>query len=97
MSRLFLPPINRAMRTLDPLFFQKTIPLTAAHVFDGRSIPRVKTECSKDLLLVPRLKYILTEKGADGQVKKLILLRPEVKHDGKSNTRWRLPLGDPRP
>ncbi|KAG0129338.1 guanine(37)-N1-methyltransferase [Tuber indicum] len=84
MSRLFLPPINRAMRTLDPSFFQKTIPLTAAHVLDGRNIPRVTKECARDLLRVPRLRSVITQKDDMGVERKLLLLRPEVKHDDLS-------------
>jgi len=82
MSRLFLPPINRAMRKLDPLFFQKTIPLTAAHVLDGRNIPKVTKECAKDLLRVPRLRSVITQKDDAGRERRLLLMKPEVKHDG---------------
>ncbi|RPA89251.1 guanine(37)-N1-methyltransferase [Choiromyces venosus 120613-1] len=84
MSRLFLPPINRAMRILDPSFFQKTIPLTAAHILDGRNIPRVTRECAKDLLRIPRLRSIITQKDEAGKERKLLLMKPEVKHDDLS-------------
>ena len=82
MSRLFLPPINRAMRELDRSFFQKTIPLTAAHVLDGRDIPKVMKECAKDLLRVPRVRSVINERDDAGGWRKLLLMKPEVKHDG---------------
>lgn len=78
---VFLPPVNRAMRTLDRNFFKKTIPLVAAHIFDPKNIGRFQKECAKDILRLPRTKTIV-EKDAVGGVIKLLLLRPGVKIDG---------------
>lgn len=79
---IFLPPVNRAMRTLDRAFFKRTIPLVAAHVFDSKNIGRFQKECAKDILRLLRTKTIVEEKDAQGGVIKLLLLRPGVKIDG---------------
>lgn len=81
---IFLPPVNRAMRTLDRNFFRKTIQLTAAHIFDPKNIGKFQKECVKDILRLPRTKTIV-EKDAVGGVIKLLLLRPGVKIDGEGN------------
>lgn len=82
---VFLPPVNRAMRTLDRSFFAKTIPLAAAHIFDAKHITRFQKECAKDVLRLPRTKTIITEAdpAVPGGVRKLLLLRPEVRVDGR--------------
>lgn len=80
----FLPPVNRAMLTLDRAFFKKAIPLAAAHIFDSKNITRFQKECAKDVLRLPRTKTLVTEVDANGQERKLLLLRPGVKADGES-------------
>jgi hypothetical protein len=57
---MFRPPVNRAMRVLDRSFFRKTIPLSAATVFDNANIARVRVALAKsqDALNVPRLEVI---------------------------------------
>jgi tRNA (guanine37-N1)-methyltransferase len=70
------------MRVLDRSFFKKTIPLTAARIFDDRNIARVQKECKNDTLrlklpMAPRLR-----EDPDMGGRKLLLLKPEVKHDG---------------
>ncbi|KAF8540903.1 tRNA methyltransferase Trm5 [Trichophaea hybrida] len=77
MSRLFLPPINRAMKVLDRSFFQKSIPLSAAQIFQPKDISRVRKECASDLLRVKRVE--LMPEDPENKPKKLLLLRPEVK------------------
>lgn len=80
MSRLFLPPLARSMRVLDRSFFQKTIPVTAAKVFDPRIITKLKKECKADILDIPHVKnfdFIVHEGD-----KRAILLAPHVKPDG---------------
>ncbi|KLJ05908.1 tRNA wybutosine-synthesizing protein 2 [Blastomyces silverae] len=54
---MFRAPVNRMMRTLDRSFFQKTVPLSAATIFDKQSIGSIKNELlqSKDLLLANRI------------------------------------------
>ena len=80
MSRLFLPPINRAMTVLDRSFFQKTVPITAARIHDPKSISRIRKECAPDLLRVRRMELMPADPANPG--KKLMLLRPDVKADG---------------
>lgn len=57
---MFRPPVNRAMRVLDRSFFRKTIPLSAATVFDNSNIARVRVALTKsqDALNGPRLEVI---------------------------------------
>ncbi|KAI5846561.1 guanine(37)-N1-methyltransferase [Morchella snyderi] len=83
---VFLPPVNRAMRTLDRSFFAKAIPLAAAHIFDAKNITHFQKECARDVLRLPRTKTIITEAdpAAPGGVRKLLLLRPEVRVDDLS-------------
>ncbi|KAA8902483.1 guanine(37)-N1-methyltransferase [Sphaerosporella brunnea] len=79
MSSLFLPPVQRSMRVLDRSLFKKTIPTSAARVFNPRDISRVQKECSADLLRIKRVQ--LMPEDPENKPKKLILFRPEVKHD----------------
>ncbi|EAW09394.1 tRNA (guanine) methyltransferase [Aspergillus clavatus NRRL 1] len=84
LPEMFRPPVNRAMRVLDRSFFRKTIPLSAATVFQNSDISKVRGELhkSKDLLTLPRLTSIRDVAEQDGgQVKKALLLREEIKHD----------------
>ncbi|KAG5296632.1 tRNA methyltransferase Trm5 [Histoplasma ohiense] len=56
-SDMFRAPVNRMMRTLDRSFFKKTVPLSAATIFDKQSIGSIKSELlqSQDLLLANRI------------------------------------------
>ncbi|CAL5866120.1 uncharacterized protein PFLUO_LOCUS327 [Penicillium psychrofluorescens] len=85
---MFRPPINRAMRSLDRSFFRKTVPISAARVFQHSDISRVRKELSssKDLLVVHRLNCVRDVKDPDGLVRKALLLRGDLKHDDK--TTW---------
>jgi tRNA (guanine37-N1)-methyltransferase len=67
---MFRPPVNRAMRVLDRSFFCKTVPLSAATVFDSSNISRVRGALSKsrDLLQLPRLDPIRPALGEDRRV-----------------------------
>lgn len=82
---MFRPPVNRAMRTLDRSFFRKTVPVSAAKIFQNSEISRVRKAlgANKDLLVLPRLNVVRELKEQDG-VKKALLLREGVKHDGGS-------------
>lgn len=84
---VFLPPVNRAMRTLDRAFFKKAIPLAAAHVFDPKNITKFQKECAKDVLRLPRTKTLIVEKDEAGKERKLLLLRPGIKIDGMEKLR----------
>jgi tRNA (guanine37-N1)-methyltransferase len=85
LPAMFRPPVNRAMRTLDRSFFCKTVPVSAAKIFQNSEISRVRKALSvnKDLLVLPRLNVVRELKEQDG-VKKALLLREDVKHDGES-------------
>ncbi|KAM5434807.1 tRNA(m(1)G37)methyltransferase [Microsporum canis] len=81
---MFRPPINRAMRILDRSFFKKTIPLTAATVFEPKNLGRIKDELvkSKDILNAPRLaaiRYVQNPTTEEDKSKKCILLQEKVK------------------
>ncbi|EEP76547.1 conserved hypothetical protein [Uncinocarpus reesii 1704] len=82
---MFRPPVNRAMRVLDRSFFKKTVPLSAATVFDNKNISRVKNELMKsnDMLILPRIMPVkkpqTTNEG--DEKRKCLLLREEVRAD----------------
>lgn len=87
MSSLFRPPVNRAMRALDRNFFRKTVPMSAARVFDPRNTSRVVKKCAADLLQkensnVPKgLRTIVPDPNSESGGK-VLLMRPGVKYDG---------------
>jgi tRNA (guanine37-N1)-methyltransferase len=62
LPNMFRPPINRSMRVLDRSFFKKTVPLSAATVFENKLIASVRNELarSRDLLHVPRIMAVRT-------------------------------------
>lgn len=83
-ATMFRPPVNRAMRTLDRSFFRKTIPLSAARVFKPSDISKVRKDLlNNDLLVLPRISSIREVKEQDGSVLKALLLRENVKVDGR--------------
>lgn len=84
LPAMFRPPVNRAMRTLDRSFFRKTVPVSAAKVFQNSEISRVRKELSgsRELLVLPRLNVVREIKDQDGAVKKALLLREDLRHDG---------------
>ncbi|KAF2675123.1 hypothetical protein BT63DRAFT_29083 [Microthyrium microscopicum] len=90
MSLDMRPPINRAMRTLDRSFFKKTIPISAARVFQNNQLSKLRNELSKsgDILGIERISSIRPDpepsKKASGN--KCILLRPDLKHN--DNSTW---------
>lgn len=81
---MFRPPVNRAMRVLDRSFFRKTVPLSAAAVFKKSDISSARNELgkSKDLLMLPRLNAVREIRESEDLVRKCLLLREDVKHDG---------------
>jgi len=87
---MFAPPVNRAMKVLDRSFFQKTIPTSAARIFNPKDISRCRKEltASRDTLPTNRIDPIRAdpdvEKAAQGI--KCLLLRPEVLHSGMSGS-----------
>lgn len=85
MSR-FLPPVNLAMTTLDRSLFQKTFPITAAHVFDKKNIGRVMERCKSDLLrsgnATVKIVVVEGEKKEGSSSRMLVRMKPTVKHNG---------------
>ena len=83
-SAMFRPPINRAMRALDPSFFHKSIPLSAARIYDKKKISKYRTELGHDLLKLDRMSVVRSVRDSEGQEAKALLLRPGVKPDGNT-------------
>lgn len=85
LPEMFRPPINRAMRTLDRSFFRRSVPLSAARIFKASDISKIRKELTKsnDVLSVPRLNAIRQVEGQDGSSLKALLLREDLKADGR--------------
>ena len=85
---MFSPPINRAMQVLDRSFFHKTIPTSAARIFDPKDISRCRKEliASRDTLPNNRINPIRPDTETQWAQKgsKCLVLRPEVVHNGES-------------
>ncbi len=82
---MFLPPTNRAMRTLDREFFKKEINLASACVLDQKHISACRKNLSKDIL---KRKWLLPVRPVPPGVNidpsaKCILLKPEVRTNGR--------------
>jgi tRNA (guanine37-N1)-methyltransferase len=78
------------MKVLDRSFFKKTIPTSAARIFNPKDISRCRKEltASHDTLPNNRVDPIRPdvdpERAAKGS--KCLVLRPEVVHNGESGT-----------
>ena len=87
-SDMFAPPVNRAMKVLDKSFFQKTIPTSAARIFNTKDISRCRKEltASHDTLPNNRVDPIRPDPEGERAQKggKCMVLRPEVLHNGES-------------
>jgi tRNA (guanine37-N1)-methyltransferase len=87
MASSLRPPINRAMRTLDRSFFNLTVPISAARVFQNQYLSKLRSQLLKtnDLIEIERLSPIARdpepELAAAG--KKCLLLRSDLKHNGR--------------
>ena len=81
---MFRPPVNRAMRVLDRSFFHKKIPLVVAAVSDPKHIGKCRTDLTKDVLRLDRMQAIKRIHDDQGQERKALMLRPEVKQDGRT-------------
>jgi tRNA (guanine37-N1)-methyltransferase len=83
---MFAPPINRAMKVLDRSFFRKTIPTSAARIFNPKDISRCRKElvASHDTLNTTRIDPIRSDPDVEKAQKgvKCLILRPEVIHNG---------------
>jgi tRNA (guanine37-N1)-methyltransferase len=84
---MFSPPVNRAMSILDRSFFQKTIPTSAARIYDPKNISRCRKDltASKDTLPNNRVDPIRPDPDTERAQKggKCLVLRPEVVHNGE--------------
>jgi tRNA (guanine37-N1)-methyltransferase len=82
LPEIFRPPVNRSMRVLDRSFFQKTLSISAATVFDDRnlSIVRGKVQSAGNLLSVSTIKPIIPDETVPGR--KCVLLRPGIMATG---------------
>lgn len=86
---MFAAPVNRAMKVLDRSFFRKTIPTSAARIFNPKDISRCRKELTAghDTLPTNRVDPIRPDPDTEFAQKgtKCLLLRPEVVHSGRSN------------
>lgn len=78
MGDVLGPPINRSMRQLDRAFFRKTIPLSAAAIYDNRNISMIRQQLSRshDVLSRGLCKAVVDDPSVKNR--KCIVLRPEV-------------------
>lgn len=82
LARFLLPPVNRLMPALDRGFFKKTVPLTAARIFDQSQLPTIRQRIEIDLLEEKRFQTrIQIGKATESEV---LVLRPQVRFDGKT-------------
>lgn len=71
------------MRVLDKAFFQKTVPLSAARIFDVRQTGALRKACRPDVLHLPRIDALQWDPDQERyKGRKVMLMKPEVKHDG---------------
>lgn len=82
LPEIFRPPVDRSMRVLNRDFFQKTLPISAATVFDDRMLSSVQTRMQRDghLLGIAAIKPIVADENVPGR--KCVLLRPEIVSTG---------------
>jgi hypothetical protein len=82
LPELYRPPINRSMRVLDRNFFQKTIPIAAATVFEDRNLSHVrgKVQSAGHLFGVFSIKSIVPDETVPGR--KCVLLQPGIRATG---------------
>ncbi|CAZ84968.1 unnamed protein product [Tuber melanosporum] len=79
MSR-FLPPVDRAMRTLDRAFFRKVVPVTAARVLDSALVHTIKEKILKDLIPFERFNQRYDFNSKLNVETPLLILQPQVKY-----------------
>jgi tRNA (guanine37-N1)-methyltransferase len=79
---MFRPPVNRAMRSLDRLFFKRTLPTSAARVTDRKQITKCKSDLYLDILKLDRMQTVVSVRDPQGEDAKALLLKPEIRSDG---------------
>lgn len=88
---MWRPPVNRLMRALDRSFFQRTVSLKAARVFDNKNIFKIRMalERSKDALSQERIGSVHPDPDSElaKAGRKCILLRPEIKVTESSDSK----------
>ena len=87
------PPVNHAMRALDRSFFQKTVPLAAARVYENNQISRCRTILGRDVLQLDRIASVRPDPDVEYENKggcKLLLLAPEVRPEDSSTWSTRM-------
>lgn len=77
------PPINRAMRILDRAFFKKSIPTSAARVFDPKHIKSFRDDLNHEILKLNRKQAVVSVRDSQGADAKALLLKPGIRSDGK--------------
>lgn len=82
---MFRPPVNRAMRILDRPLFNKTIQTSVARIIDRKQISKCRKELHHDILKLDRMSAVRAVQDPHGGEAKALLLKPEVKPDGKLN------------
>jgi tRNA (guanine37-N1)-methyltransferase len=88
LPEIFRPPVNRSMRVLDRSFFQKTLPIAAATVFEDRDLSTVrgKVQNAGNLLGVFSIKAVVPDETVPGR--KCVLLRPGIQAQGGRVAIW---------
>ena len=80
------PPVNRAMRVLDRSFFTRTVPTSAARVFNPKDISRCRSELLKtsELLNMERIAPVKPDPSEERAQAggKCIVLQPKVVANG---------------
>ncbi|KAF2400490.1 hypothetical protein EJ06DRAFT_582318 [Trichodelitschia bisporula] len=88
MAEKLLPPVNRAMRTLDRAFFKKTFAISAARIFNNKHIAQCRKdlERSHDALGMDRLMNVTQDPSLElaKEGRRCILLRPDIKANDSS-------------
>ncbi|RPB24794.1 hypothetical protein L211DRAFT_807407 [Terfezia boudieri ATCC MYA-4762] len=85
-SRLFSPPIQRAMRTLDRSLFRKTVPISGAIVHTPSKMEAIRKACENNILT--RAKYkgtilVKLEKSTGGKLE-YVHVKKEMKAEMKA-------------
>ena len=82
-GEMFRPPVNRAMRVLDRSFFKKSIETSVARITDPRQIAKCRKDLNHEILKLDRMPAIKSVQDSQGAEAKALLLKPEIKPDGK--------------
>lgn len=84
-NEMFRPPVDRTMRLLNPKFFEKTVTLAAAKVFEVNQITNCRKALGKDVLDLERVPSVQMVPSSEpgGTPTRGILLRPEIRPNGK--------------